>query len=210
MEEKAQKGPASVSIGQFAELAAAVISQLPREIDKSAAKMWIENQDHLKEVLKEALLKPTHIVIRVDYTKTIEEMVKAGRYNYYNPDIDSKNFPVAKRENGKVDVHLVHFDLDRQIGSNEAIGKLDIMGFRPAELLELLVLGAAYPELQRQFPIVALGSVSQSPTDSRYVPFLSSNICDRHLCLGWFDHSWFKDCRFAAVRKSNKSLMLDI
>jgi undecaprenyl-diphosphatase len=52
---------------------------------------------------------------------------------------------------------LFHFN--RDISSEDAIAEMDKDGFRPATLAELLALGEAQPELQKQFPIIALSSV---------------------------------------------------
>ncbi len=141
----------------------------------------------------------TPLTLDVDYTKTVEQMVEAGKYDWKNSDIGSKNFPVKRRESGKVEVHLFHFN--RAVSSDDAIKELGRMGFRPAELPELLALGAQHPEEQRKYPIIALGSVWRSPDGDRSVPYLGGSGSGRGLGLDWFGGEWSGDYRFAAVRK---------
>lgn len=54
---KKQHGTASLDAKQFAELAAAVIRQLPRDLESTAAQRWIENQGELQCALRSALVK---------------------------------------------------------------------------------------------------------------------------------------------------------
>lgn len=76
-------------------------------------------------------------------------------------------------------------------------------GFRPALIEDLLALGAEYPELQKQFPIVALGSVWQDPGGRRRVPYLRWDGGGRDLDLYWFGDDWDERWRFAAVRNAS-------
>jgi hypothetical protein len=75
-------------------------------------------------------------------------------------------------------------------------------GYRPARIEELLALGASQPELQKEFPIVALASVWRGPGGDRRVPYLRWDVAGRRLDLSWFEYGWTGDYRFAAVRKS--------
>lgn len=56
---KAMTGTASIETGQFAELAAAVVQQLPRDMDSTTAQGWITNRAALQKVLREVLLPDT-------------------------------------------------------------------------------------------------------------------------------------------------------
>lgn len=141
----------------------------------------------------------TAFTVTMDYTKTVEQMVEAGTYDWKNKDINSENFPVNRRESGKVEVHLIHFN--RFISSDDATKELDRMGFRPAELPELLALGAKQPDEQRKYPIVVLGSAWQHPLGFRLVPALWHGGHERDLDLCWFGDEWRESFRFAAVRK---------
>ncbi|PIR97979.1 MAG: hypothetical protein COT89_01875 [Candidatus Colwellbacteria bacterium CG10_big_fil_rev_8_21_14_0_10_42_22] len=137
--------------------------------------------------------------ITVDYGLSVEAMVKAGRYDWVNDYITSRNFPTKKKGKKQVVVELIH--LNRSVSTDDALKELDKMGMRPAELHELLALGQMYPELQREFPVVALGSVWQNPNGNRYVSYLSRDDSERNLYLDWFEVDWYGFFRFAAVRK---------
>jgi len=132
--------------------------------------------------------------VLVDYTKSLKEMIKAGKYDRVNDDITSNRFPIKGSGQKEVEITLFHFN--RVISSDNAIAEMAKAGYRPVLSEELLTLGAAEKELQKQFPIVALGSLWQSCVLS-----LSWDGCGRCLVLDFFEHSWSGHYRFAAVRK---------
>ena len=128
---------------------------------------------------------------------SINDLVKQGNYGWSNSDINDGNFQADEMHQSEV--ILKHFDKDM---STEAVLKaLDADGLRPATMSELLELGIRYPELQKQFPIVALGSVWRCPSGGRYVGCLCCYVGQRKLSLDWVDGDWDDGCRFAAVRK---------
>lgn len=135
--------------------------------------------------------------IPVDYTLTLEKMIAAGNYDWKGEGVTSDKFPINKRKNGNVTINLVHFD--REIKPDDAIARLDEMGLRPAEFPELLALGAKLPNLQRDFPIIAMGSV----LFDRFVPYLDSDGGKRILGREFYGGVWNRTCRFAAVKKEN-------
>ncbi len=136
--------------------------------------------------------------LSVDYGRSVEHGVKAGCFGHVDSDITSHNFPTKRRGTTEIEVELVHFN--RPISTNEALRELGRMGYRPAELRELLAFGERYPEVQRElFVIIALGSVWQSHGHG-YV-FLGMCGSSRSLSLVWNDYQWGDICRFAAVRK---------
>lgn len=140
--------------------------------------------------------------VTVDYAQTIEEMLKAGRYNHANADINSQNFLIAAEKKGKKEklkIHLIQFT-DRLYSEN-VLEQLNKMGLRAAELPELLALAAEYPELQREFPIIALGSVWQEPDRYRWVAYLWGKADQRGINLTRFMNQWPPFFRFAAVPK---------
>lgn len=142
-------------------------------------------------------------LISVNYELSIEEAARLGGYNFINRDITSENFPTKPDgmiEKKSITVELVHFN--REISTDDALHELDKMGMRPAELRELLAFGQTYPDIQRKFPVIALGSFWQY-RHSRYFPFLFSGGSERDLRMGeeYKDEGWGNLCRFAAVRK---------
>ncbi len=137
--------------------------------------------------------------VTVDYNLTIEEMVAAGKYDWSNSAISSKHFPSGGKGTSQVQIELVHFN--RTMESDEVLRELDKQGLRPATLPELLAFGATYPEKQREFPVVALGSVWRSLDGDRNVAYLCGGDSGRGLHLDWLGVGWRADYRFAAVRK---------
>lgn len=144
-------------------------------------------------------LKPKNIFsVSVNYDRSVEDGIKAGEYVWVNDDITQEHFPTKRSGTAEIDVELVYFGDD--VGVDEAFAGLDRKGLRPAELHELLALGEKFPDLQSKFPIIALGSVLQSPTGGRGCPCLDRGGSGRGLNVGWLG-GWFGSCRFAAVRK---------
>jgi len=153
-------------------------------------------RDEVKIVAKAA---ESVFSIVVDYSLSLAEMVKAGKYDWVNDDITAKHFPAKGEGKKELAIELIHFN--RRTSSEEALQEMDKQGFRPATIEELLALGSAYPELQRKFPIAALGSVWQDPNGYRHVPCLGESVSRRSLHLHWLGGGWGGDWRFAAVRK---------
>ena len=200
----ANRGTTSQVNGSYVEFQAAVLRALPRDIDSDVALSWTKNGELLARILREALTpngKPAGNTypLSVDYDLSVENAVKLGQYNWTNGDITGKNFPTTRTGKVEVVVELIRFNC--AISTKDAQRELDQRGYRPAELHELLAFGEKYPELQRQFPIVALGSVWQGRDGDRDVPCLVGDGSGRGLDLGWVGDDWCEVCRFAAVRK---------
>lgn len=137
------------------------------------------------------------IKLVVDYTKTLDQAIAEGNYDVKDCDINDKNFPIPIKMLGeKVEVYSKLFHFDNRLSSEEIISKMSDAGYRPATLMELLVLGFLFPELQNQFSIIALGSIQLTYHDFktirhyRFVPCLSLDIFSkRQLRLKSFDSS---------------------
>lgn len=84
--------------------------------------------------------------------------------------------------------------------SEDAIAKLDKMGLRPGTVEELLAFGATFPDMQRKFPIVALGS-SAELDGRRAVAYLFGGDSGRRLNLDCWGGAWVGRYRFLAFRK---------
>lgn len=138
--------------------------------------------------------------VAVDYDRPFDELVAAGGYDHANEYVTATRFPVQRRGSAEVDAALVC--LDRVAATAEVLGELDLPELRQGRIAELLAVGAALPELQRSFPIVALGSIALYPHDYRRIPFLWGSARVRHLDLRWDEHSWGGNVRFLAVREA--------
>jgi len=172
-----------------------------------------------------ALLKgPTEIKSGVTYsipvnlTRTLAEMVSAGKYDYANPNIVEKNFPIQRPSvsedaveggpyrtpavsNDSIKIVLVH--LNKVATTTEVLEHMDKLGLRPARIEELLALGEKHPDIQCQFPLVALGSVWVNSDGYRNVACLVWYGSERNLILRWDvpGYRWGEACRFVAVSK---------
>ena len=135
--------------------------------------------------------------LMVDYGQSLEQMIDAGRYDYANNDITTKRFPI--KGEGKVEFEGRYFHFNRTTSSKNAIAAMKEAGWEPANIEHLLVLGEKYPDEQRKFPIIGLGSVAEVDGD-RSVPCLDRSDSGRNLYLSWFGHDWDGSCRFLAVR----------
>ncbi len=152
--------------------------------------------------IKKVVDTANEITLIVDYTKTIDQAIDDGNYDWENYKITAKNFPVSPEMIGKkVEVTTKLFHFNYQISSKDAISEMGKNGYRPANLRELLALGFIFPELQRQFPIVALGSIFHRIFLPNCVPVLDVPISQRELYLCWFTGVWAPRFSFLGVRK---------
>lgn len=188
---------------QAFELGAAVQRQLP-DMDPVVAQQWIEKQGALNEFLKGLADGPQNsfptITVTVDHSLSVEEMVAAGRYDWANESITQEHFS-HDRAGGKqeVVVHIVQYD--KWMSSEDVERDFDSRGLRVATNAVVLALGAQCPELQRENPIVGLGSRWRDPFDFVYVPVLREIGGERELNLSWYEGPWRQHVRFAAVSK---------
>ena len=136
--------------------------------------------------------------LTVDCGKSLEQMIAAGHYDWKNSDITPKRFPI--KGNGVVECEARYFHFNRNIFSEKAIEAMKEAGWESAQIEHVLSLGATFPEEQRKFPIIGLGSVALVGGDRR-VPCLSGDGSGRSLGLYWFVHVWGAYFRFLAVRK---------
>ncbi|MFZ3213094.1 MAG: hypothetical protein WA188_16445 [Terriglobales bacterium] len=156
--------------------------------------------DKFADVMVEAATKRRDTFpVAVNYDLSVEEAILAGDYQAVHKDITSKNFPSTRKGQAELEIMLVRFD-DRMT-SEGVVSKLDEEGLRAAELPEFLAFGAKYPDVQRKFSVVGLGSVWQDRKGFRNVPCLYTASEGRYLDLHWWDDGWYSYSRFAAMRK---------
>ncbi len=148
------------------------------------------------------------IILTVDYSQNLEEMIKTSNYEWISFDITEEKFPFPAELLGKqvtVSARLFHFN--REVSSEVVLDELDSAGYRPALVSELLALGNNYPELQKPSFIIALGSMwcwwshNEEGYAEAYCPVLSINCEERQLYFQWFDAIRAPDSYFLAVRK---------
>lgn len=104
--------------------------------------------------------------ITVDYTLEREPAIEAGRFDWVDQEhrfdvtlsgfyFSLYNHPKGEKKEDTT-VHLIHLDLP--VNRDGAAWMLKRRGFRAIALRELLALAAKYPDLQREYPIMALES----------------------------------------------------
>lgn len=133
----------------------------------------------------------------VNYDRSIADSLKAGKYDWKNDNLTDANFP--SKEKGECEVEFGLFHFNKTISSDDAIAKMKTEGFRPATIRELLAYGEKNPEVQREFTIVALGSVARLD-GHRGVGFLGWGFSGRFADLFCCDGVWDGGYRFLAVR----------
>jgi hypothetical protein len=131
--------------------------------------------------------------------KLLQDAIAAGKYDYVNDYITAEHFKLEGEI--VVDTELLLYHPDRDIESDDVIKELDQMGLRPATLQELCAFGEKYPDIQREFPIVALGSVCVGSSGCRGVPYLGYWDALRGLHLNYWGGVWSPGFRFLAARK---------
>lgn len=131
--------------------------------------------------------------ITVDYTKTVYQAIAEGNYDWKNSKINDKNFPTPEGAIGKkIEKVTQLFDFNIKFSVDEfeldeysIILSMHNKGFRPATLMENLFFGIEYPNLQKLFPIVGLGSTwrDMGIGNSRFSPYLYADKNGRKLGL---------------------------
>ncbi len=140
------------------------------------------------------------LVFVVDYSKTVPEMIKLGRYDWKNSGVSKKNFPKLNKSSDKIKLSGKLFSLEWGISRKKAISKMKKLGYRPATFFELLFLGYLFPNLQRLFPIVALASVWDDEHGAHSIPYLDANGDWRGLSLSYLFDDWEGKFHFLGIK----------
>lgn len=156
----------------------------------------------MEKVEKKKLLKLREevFILRINYSKSLKELMLRGHYDWINSGINEKNFVLpANLINQKLRVSCRLFNFNRLLNSEEAIYEMNKNGYRPATIFELLALGSKYKWLQRYFPVVALGSPWNLAIDVVKAPYLTATGHGRKLHLNSFQEKWPEKCYFLGV-----------
>jgi hypothetical protein len=132
--------------------------------------------------------------VTIDCRQTLDQMIAAGAYDHVNRHITESSFPDAG--SGASERELTLVCLARVASTDEVLHRLDDLAVRSGRIEELLAFGAAYPQAQRQFPIVAVGALDEY----RRRPFLWGSPRVRHLDLRFDEKIWGGNIRFLTVR----------
>lgn len=164
------------------------------------------DRDEFRKLIGLGNLIPNKIILSIDYTKSLEEMIAAGNYDWKDEKLTAKRFPIVGE--GIVEYEFRYFHFNRGVSSETAVDlikKEDSENpWEPAEPEHLLAFGENFPKEQLKFPIVALGSVGKVGGE-RSVPCLDRRGSERHLGLYWFGLDRGGSYRFLAVRKVTRN-----
>ena len=94
--------------------------------------------------------------LNVHYDGTIEDSLKAGKYNWTYFEISAKNF--ASKESGTKLIQAALVQLNTYTTAQAMVKEQATAGLRPATLKELLAFGETYPEVQTKISVIGLGS----------------------------------------------------
>jgi hypothetical protein len=155
--------------------------------------------EKLADTMTQAARPRETFPLSVNYDLPLEEAIDAGKYQGVHGSITRENFPSTRHGKAQLEIILVRYD--QRMDSEGVLGELVKDGLRPAELPEFLAFGAEYPEVQRRFSVVGLGSVWKDRKGYRNVPCLYEASEGRYLDLHWWDDGWYSYSRFAAIRK---------
>ena len=154
----------------------------------------------LVAILGKKIVPKNSCTYLVDYDQRLRKLIKANKYGWVSPYINSRSFPNQAYEVGKKEQQFKLYRFDHATESDFVTAEMKKDKMRPATLRELLAYGKANPELQREFHIIALGSICLD-TASPYVCGLCGHITARRLfCYSDF-HGWEAGFRFLAVNK---------
>jgi len=163
------------------------------------------NRDEFRQFLKLGKLHPDLLELSgivIPEEATIASLKTAGEYDYQSDYakqyITDEHFKVTVT--GPRRLYLAHFN--KTVTSQHVEEVVEEMGYKVALVEDLLAVGThpEHRELQRQFPIIALGS-SAVVDDERSVPSLNGWSGKRDLNLPWYGPEWNDDCRFLLVGK---------
>ncbi len=147
-------------------------------------------------------LKPEIIpvgAVRVPLTATLELMA-AGKYDFVSGGFERSvgMLPrVALGGEGDLEVKAIGFG--SIASTSQALQALSTMKLRPLNIRELLAVGVHFPDLQKMFLMVALGTRFSTSICERFA-FLwgssSSGSSSRYLCLNATEFKWPSYARF--------------
>jgi hypothetical protein len=129
---------------------------------------------------------------------SFEQRIDRGHYGWRNIELTEERFPVTPDQYGERALKLFHFA--RCVSSAEAVRLIRNEGFEPARAGDILVFGEHFPENQRRFPIIGLGSVAEVNLKLS-VPALWFDGDRRTLDVIRYDGDWHRNYRFLGVRR---------
>ncbi len=156
----------------------------------------------MKMQMAQGQANPPHIVhVTVDYSLTIEDMVRLGNFGWTNGDVDSKHFEITGEGMKSFVIYISAFQ--REVAGNLARSHMKQKGQKPAPLEVGLAFAATFPNVQTTRPIALIDvmtRLSGANTNARpRVVCLTSTLGRRDLSLKPADIMWSPEYLFLAV-----------
>jgi hypothetical protein len=138
--------------------------------------------------------------ITIDRSKSFDELIADGKFDWKNNDITEEHFPIEKQGESSVEAILVCFA--EALTDEEVNEKMEKEGLRRADTIETLSFAAQHPEVQIKYAIVS-GAFWARHDGHRYFLCLGGDRDGFCLHLDWFYRGdrWLSQFRFLAVRK---------
>lgn len=131
--------------------------------------------------------------------RSTEELVEAGGYAYAHSCVISENFP-ARHFGGRRVREIALVEFDGEVTAHEAIAEAARLGLERPMYEDALYFGCAYPDVQRQRPVVFLHDPWFGFFGRRDVLCLWSNAGRRELGLEGFDERWSQQYWFGFAK----------
>lgn len=139
--------------------------------------------------------------VLIDYRRPLADMIATGKYDWVDKQITRERFPSEADGIKEVELEVIQVTHLKK-PSMTAMTTLASLERCPASLPELCAIGAAEPDLQRDFNILALGSTWLSPGGMILAPYLHGGKAGRGLRLRDADaHDWVANCRLLVFSK---------
>lgn len=133
--------------------------------------------------------------VTIDYNRSLEGMIEAGKYNLVVASVKD-HYSVSGNGLWGRTIELDCFG--RFMTTDEVLQEFDQRGLWHGRIQDLLALGIDHPDMQRKYPIVAIGSSWTSGGTISMVPYLYGNDHERFLSeiesmpnLAWSENTCF-------------------
>lgn len=212
---------------KFKELSAAVLRQLPLDIDPKVAQRWIEDQGALAATLRQALMNtPAASVeapspmfdhpeptisshpLMIDHSRTWNEWRMDIGIDFlgWNSKITRSRFPITQSEEVEL-AHVITLHFGRVVTTAEVRAYREKNGLKPIEFVHQLALAAARPDLQLLYPLVNIDADGVGDDRARAMLVLDSlpGNWTLHHISGAESYEWDASHRFLALRPCGKS-----
>ena len=158
--------------------------------------------------IKASTIQPVEVacsILTVPPGLTFAERIIAGNYDWTNSNVGEKRFPHDPMTIGEWEFDLFH--PNRNISSENAKKEAEVDGWVVAKWEHLFAYGKAFPEKQKKFPIIALGSVYCGRGDHRVLALgFWLGRSKRQVVLRHWDNVWLPRSHFLRVRKVSTSV----